>query len=430
MAHMAQSVPTDAILMMARAPRLDFDQLCAQINARLGDPEHVLGVGNARGKDFALLTHPDFHVLISANRKRVARASVVQALSAPISKLRSPDYDRLFARHCAHVAITVGEGPMHYPDGTEEVFAEAGIDTRGSGVSMAFRLRVLKAAMDAMRARHAPILVHWTQSDMLYSAQELDFAPDFDLPVALATHPLPTAGLADDGGTPPLGVIALHSDALAGQTITVDPNPRDFADSLNMAVSMMIEKHAGRLTLAHGDQLTTEAGDTFFVRHEAPDALTPAGRICLSMTKPDGPAPTIPVPQTPAPMAGDADQAETSAFDPAPVASGDKSFQDRINRLRAKAAPAPAPASNPDDPYDGLPAPSLNGLDTLRDKPLESSGFSLPPIHVIVPVLGFAIFLGYSMFVDDLAKTIGSEHISFDVQGPATGDFALQPDEN
>lgn len=279
------TITTAAALLFRRKPQVDFDAFCAALNRALDLREDMhLSIGDARGADFALLTSGSFHVLVTISRRRFPRRRMAAALASTITRQKVFDYEKAIAAHKCHMTVHVGSGPEFEGEGIGEMRAASGQMQRVEPMPVGFRAAVLRLAAQQL-ATDQTSAVHWEHSNMILDVSELGAVAGSDVPVLQAIHPLPLKGAAAQG------IIAAHSEHFAERTIQIDPAPRPFAKSVSMALSMVVEKEAGRLPLAHGDTLETPAGETLHIRHEAPCARWPAGRICLGLAPPKGRAP-------------------------------------------------------------------------------------------------------------------------------------------
>jgi len=393
-------IATEAAVLLHDLPRLDFDDLCTRLNAAMDLRSDLqLAVGGARGKGFALLTNPNFHVLISANGFRYKRAQMAAALATPIARMKVFDYGRAARQHRRHIFVTVGSGPLHMDGGMAEAFSQAGVDTAAPVMPLGFRASVLRHVLMLLEPL-APLAIHWRQSNMMFDPSEIALAGNTDLPAAQIVHPLPLRARDDSQSS---GIIAACSEQVIGRTLQVDPGQRDMAQSVNMALSMMIEKASGRLPLAHGDVLELSSGAQMYIRHEAPNAQWPAGRICLGETAPSGPAPMPEAMPEPAPAAPDLPEAPAPAEPDATYRNAE--FADRLARLKAKATP---PATT---------EPQAPPPDDLRDMARDAIDASERGRRDVSPMLKLAlavICLGYG------AMLLGGEWLGGSLRDIAT----------
>lgn len=272
-------VPATAHALAGRAMRPDISDLCARVNATIKDTGMVLEqVADLSGGQ-ALLSHPHVHLSITAHRRKMPRQAMAGALASPFAKARIPDYDRLFSAHTGYVTLDVGHGAG--PD-----------DAIKDKLPLVLRLRVLKAALDALIATTPVTLVHWVQSDMICAPFELEMWKDSDLPFSLVMHPLPLPARPDIDGAARLGMIAGCSEHLLGKTLHLDPMQRDQATGLRQLVSILNEHHEGRIHLNHGDSLELTDGTVLHVRHENAVSADRPGRICVGLTPPKARAAT------------------------------------------------------------------------------------------------------------------------------------------
>lgn len=405
-------VATEAHLLYRRAVRFDPASLCAEINAALGQEETGLSVAMAPARDAALLSHPDYHVMIGLIRRPVQREAIRDALTAALLRTSGLDIDGIVARHRAHIAIVVGHGPLPADDPGEEATQTA--------APLDLRLRVLKATIDALLTARDPLLIHWSQSRMIFTPEEYARGARFDLPLPLAIRPQPFTGNDIDGARP-IGIRAEGSAYFAGATIVVDPAPRPVETSVALALSMLAAKHAGQLPLDHGDILDTPGGETLYIRREPGDDRDPEGRIALSLS---APAP-LPVPQATAPSPaypGNADR----GLDPL---NGQAAFADRVARLR-QATPQPSDDAAPDDDQ---PTPSPVSLTERESDPrlrlpsaVAPKGPSLAQ-RLAVPVIILLLLLVAHRFIDgDLTTIITTDLQASDGSGFISGDTPLR----
>lgn len=270
---MHTDVPASAQALSARALRPDFADLCARVNAAILDTGMTLTETAGQPRGHALFSHPRVHLSVTTHRRKLPRSTIAGALASPITKARTPDYDRLFDSHHFYTTLDVGHGPAPDSPITDPL-------------PLVLRLRVLKAALDALIDTTQVTLVHWLQSDMVFAPSELALWRDSDLPFALVMHPLPLPARSGRDGTPLLGMIAAHSEHLLGKTLQLDPMLRDQATGFRQLASMLNEHHEGRIQLEHGDSLQLTDGTVLYVRHEKPQAADRPGRICVGPNPP------------------------------------------------------------------------------------------------------------------------------------------------
>ncbi|MEL7100713.1 MAG: hypothetical protein AAGM84_17945 [Pseudomonadota bacterium] len=279
-------VQTDATLLFRRSPVVDFDSFCAALNAALDlRADMQLSLSAERGRDHALLTSASFHILVSVSRRPYPRGAMAKALCSAVTRHKSYDFDKAVSGHKSHITVHVGNGPDFLDADMEAARIEAGQALTAEPMPVGFRTAVLRVAVELL-SQDGLRAVHWRQSNMMLAPGELHSIGSSDVPALQAIHPLPTRDRTHHDAH---GIIAAHSEHFAGRTVEVDPGTRSLSASVAMALSMVIEKEAGRLPLNHGDTLDTVSGETLYVRHEAPCKTWPAGRICLGTMRPAAP---------------------------------------------------------------------------------------------------------------------------------------------
>lgn len=266
-------VPASAHALSARAVHPDIAALCTRVNAAIRDTGMTLTQIDNGPRGHVVLTHPQLHLSITTHRRRLPRSTIAGALASPMAKARTPDYDRLHDAHRYTTTLTVGHGAT--PD-----------TPLAAPLPLVLRLRVLKAALDALVDLAPVTLVHWLQSDVVFAPTELALWRGSDLPFALMMNPLPLPAQSRHDGTAHLGMIAVHSEHLLGKILMLDPMPRDQATGLRQLTSMLNEYHQGRVQLAHGDSLQLTDGTILYVRHQKPASADQPGRICVGPNPP------------------------------------------------------------------------------------------------------------------------------------------------
>lgn len=391
----------EAALLYRDVTAPDFDDLQTRLNASLA--QSGLGVQRApiEQDSFALYSHKDYHILVSFNDAPLGPQGFEIALSAPICVLRKFDYAAAVKAHRQTICVTVGNGPMHLNDQVRAYFDAAGMDIdeiKGGTLPLEGKLIALNAAVQALCGIAEPDVVHWQQSDMLFSMEEVALARDRLMPIALMVHPSPLMGPKKSDGRRELGVRLLSAHHFVGKTLMIDANPRPFNETLNIGLSLIIEHRAGRCPLNHGDQLQASETDIFYVSHEDADEDDPMGRICIGFTPPEG--------------TGDADIPVTPIALRSPA-----EMHDGITRAKG-AAPQPRTetAAGEVDPETGLPMPDMTGLATARRnaKP-GKSGFKailpklyLPGLAVILVIAIKAMMPSNDMLVQQTVSDFDS----------------------
>lgn len=260
----------------------------------------------------------DASLFVSPSKKKCEDDALHAARHASLTKSKAHDYDRDVRQHRAHITLSLRS---RVENATDEPVA---------------RLRILMSATLALLDQCAPSLVLWRPSNMLFTPWEIEAVADHELPLALSVHPQPTTEADKLTG---LRLEGAHH--FAGQTLCVDASARSFEDSYDIAISALAAKTGQLLPLDHGDILETRNGEELFVRHEAPDAKDPAGRLCLSLT---APAILETQPLAPHPVVEDLrpDEEEATSEDNIDMAIGEMvktsksqtSFADRVARIK------------------------------------------------------------------------------------------------
>ncbi|MCR8825690.1 hypothetical protein [Pseudosulfitobacter koreensis] len=353
-------VPACAHALSARGLRPDLAELCTRVNAAIRDTGMTLTKTGNQRRGHILFSHPQLHLSITSQRRRLPRGIIAGAMASPITKARTPDYDRLYDDHRYTTTLTVGHGAT--PDTPPT-----------APLPLVLRLRVLKAALDALIDLAPVTLLHWRQSDMVFAPSELALWRGNDLPFALVMHPLPLPARPEPDGTARLGMIAVHSEHLLGKTLQLDPMPRDQAAGFRQLASMLKEHHQGRIQLDHGDSLELTDGTVLHVRHEKPASADKPGRICVG---PNPPHKRVP---------------------PTTDAAG---FNDRISRLKGNANHTPKLATEIGDKVNADAGPRRRSASGHRN-----SGLNTPLVAMAV---GLPLVLLVTYLTSSITTTMNS----------------------
>lgn len=274
-----------ATLLYRTLRPVDFGALVNCVNDWMGIEDMALAHSPAAGETHILLTNPNYHAIISVVGARVDAAELNAALSAPILVAKSFDYVDALNAHKMHVSITVGDGPMHVTSEIRSWMNRMGKHQDSPTYPLDRKLTALNAIVQTLVAHDVPELVHWAQSDMIFTSDEVLEASDMLFPLPLVVRPEPIFA-STGNGEEQTGVRLEHSELFVGRTLVMEPSTLPFPEAMGIAMWLMSQKVDGRLMLDHGAALETPGFPTLYLRHEMPDAQDAQGRIVITQSQP------------------------------------------------------------------------------------------------------------------------------------------------
>ena len=339
-----------ATLLYRTMRPLDVAAMVEAVNAWFGAKEMALHHSPAAGDTHILLSNPTYHAVITVQHSKVAPGILAQAMQQPILLAKSFDYDDAVYAHKMHVSVTIGDGPMNVTPEVRAWMARMGKHRQETICPLDLKLCALNGIVQHLVSHDVPELVHWAQSDMVFTPEEVAEAADMLFPLPLAVCPVPVEGKGR------YGLRLEGSDSFAGRTLVMEPAALPFDEVMGISMWLLSQRIEGALALEHGAALETPGFPTLYLRHEMPDATDPKGRIVITQTEPDryALAPGVQV----APQQLQAARPAAAAPQPAPVPAPAPAqpvapqffLSDRITQPPAYAAPAAAvtnPAATP-----------------------------------------------------------------------------------
>ncbi|MEC3860067.1 hypothetical protein VK792_02105 [Mesobacterium sp. TK19101] len=274
-----------ATLLYRTLRPVDFGALVACVNDWMGIEDMALAHSPAAGDTHILLTNPNYHAIISVVGAKVDAGVLNAALSAPILAAKSFDYSDALSAHKMHVSVTVGDGPMHVTPEIRAWMSRMGKHQESPSYPLDRKLAALNAIVQTLVAHDVPELVHWGQSDMIFTPDEVLEASDMLFPLPLVVRPEPIFANAANG-LEQTGVRLEHSELFVGRTLVMEPSALPFPEAMGIAMWLMSQKVDGRLMLEHGAAMETPGFPTLYLRHEMPDAQDAQGRIVITQSQP------------------------------------------------------------------------------------------------------------------------------------------------
>ncbi|WP_109463785.1 hypothetical protein [Albibacillus kandeliae] len=251
-----QKVTTQANLIYASLPGLDFDRILLTLNGllrRLGMPS--LALSPMSSDRFALFSNETLHASIALHEGPLGEAGFERALAAPMAE--PADIATMLRDNRAHVQISVGDGP------TPVAFAPP------TPVDITVRVEALQNLIKLVHAAAACKAAHVCSSDRFLMPEDISGFGTALAP-AMLVHPAPVGERTGPYGQSGSGMIAHQSRLLIGKTLVLEGIPTDVPNSMRLLLldTLLNEHMRGRLTLEDGDRLTEVPGLTLYIRHD------------------------------------------------------------------------------------------------------------------------------------------------------------------
>ncbi|SPF80857.1 hypothetical protein [Pseudoprimorskyibacter insulae] len=341
-----------ATLLYRSLRSLDFAAMVAAVNELIGAPDMQLQMTQPGADGSILFTNPQFHVLVTARNEKFPSSLLQSALDAPITQIKDYDFPDAIQAHRQFLTVTVGNGPVQVNNNIREWMGRMGTAAADAPYPIENKLVMLNAFVQFLVDHDTPECVHWAQSDMIFSPQEIMEARDMPFPLPLVVRPTPIID-TDDMGLDIIGLRLEQSEVFLGRTMVCEPSTLPFGEVMGITMWLMSERIQDRLSLHHGATLETPGFPTLYLRHEAPDAADAQGRVVLTQVQPISERENTKFNfagarwNTPRPSEQGHEHipARVIHAHPAPVATSAPDFvSDRVQQAPAYAAPA-APAA-------------------------------------------------------------------------------------
>lgn len=343
-------------LLYPELPRVDLEGAIAFLDERLRE-EGLQGqfsrLNGLCGNGQLCLAGYGMHLTVTVHDEPLKPEAFEMALKAPILKTKKFDFHAAIAQHKAGIVITVGDGEVPMPADVRHTMQDAGVMEMADPEHKLMALHIL---LQAIAVQSPPLLIDFCPSQTLLTYQELACVNGFAFPVPILFHPFPFRKGTDEEGRPRQCIEAIHAQMLIGASLELEaiPYDMDLATIMNYLSTYIIEKRAGNMPLAHGDQLDSGDGRVQYVRHEATNDGGTKIIISFDTEAPEGSV-----------------QPKASQ-----QSEGQAAFNQRVARLKAKApnaAEIPQGVASIPDPTPQLGA-YAEGADELRSRVRDTIG--------------------------------------------------------
>lgn len=220
------------------------------------------------------------HIVLSEVNGPLPSEIFQPALSSHFTRIKPADYAARIDRHHRAILIAVGDGPA--PEaGSNTRTEKSNVETAPLDRKILSCYQTVVAAMETS----CPDLVHWSQSDLLLTPEEVLRSRDLPFPMHIVTHPAPFSSGTDASGTPLIGFRARQSHLFCEKTLVMEEcgKPLDF--SLTVVDFLMLQFMAGQIGLRHGDVYNFSDAERIIIRHVEGSGERPEGYISVRFEK-------------------------------------------------------------------------------------------------------------------------------------------------
>lgn len=171
----------------------------------------------------------------------IAAEAFAKTLASPITRQMSPDVDQLLKKHRTHVLINISHGVL---GGVEEnpgiaaMLAQLGMRPGASLPQFKRRLEKLALLTRIMNDTEAAELIHWVQSNQLYTAKTFEALASVEAPGPLHVHPYIFGGTAAQGQAH-MGFMTFGARHFIGHELIVEPNALPWHVNYETALTLL-----------------------------------------------------------------------------------------------------------------------------------------------------------------------------------------------
>jgi len=274
---------TAACAYLNECPKIDFDHFTATLTGIVGPEGHHVSVTHRTDEALLILAVGECHIKLTIGARPLAMEGFKNALTSPFIAVQPIDFEKFLSEHKEHVLITAGSGNGILAGDNLDVAAAMGLDLgvgeKETQKQLEFRLQILHMAVLYFCSFAKPTVIHWTQSEQLFTGDSyLNFIND-ELPLPVVMHPLLAPGDEEDE----LRAEILGSIEMLGRSLSIESTPLGPADLFQVA--LVFTEYCRQIKAIPG------AGETFGRKEEwigvveeiPPNDFLPDGEISLSI---------------------------------------------------------------------------------------------------------------------------------------------------
>lgn len=243
---------------------------------------------------FALVNNGAFHISVGL---RPDQAMDLRPFDRVMGSIRfaqmQPELVEAVMDHEGHLLLEVGLGTVPFPTEHElikELNSTGMLDSLGLGEDQAkFEQRLTVTRLFArLLAKAAPgSVLHWGQSDQLFTMDAFQAFSEGDHPTALFVHPLFHSDGAQRNGDVMAGVIGLGSEFLLGKKLVFAPHEQPMMESYQLMLGFIDFCRMRGSVIPDGESFGRTADEKIYVYHRGPTEMIPEDHIELVKQNPE-----------------------------------------------------------------------------------------------------------------------------------------------
>ncbi len=287
-------------LLFDNKPRLNLPDIVSQLKRALDRPN---GGSTVELLPSGLVGWGPFFASVDPVPTPLGRVGFQLALGSPITQHWAPDAEAMIARHESYIAIEVSFGPA-LPDLTPDI--EDMLETTGAWPTpdeetFLWMLMFAQHLAFLVGANCKATLVHWMQSNQLFSMDSFTTQALAVDPVTLHVHPIMFSVPNAKTGQTQQSAMSYGAAHLIGREVTFEPAdaPAGYMASRILYFVDLVRVHRKGQLIPHGETFGENENEIIRVLHEPPSAERPQGGITLRLESRPGGAPPVRPPRPP-----------------------------------------------------------------------------------------------------------------------------------
>jgi hypothetical protein len=279
-------VPIDfasACLYSGSYADIDFDHFIQTITAIVAPDDLNVDVTHRTDDALLILGVGTCNIKIDMSRNPMDRVGFENALLSPFLQMQNTDFGELIDNNREHMLITVGSGNGLFNG--EHLAMIAGMDI-GMGIGevetqnqMELRLKLLHMTTLYICTYAKPDLIHWTQSEQMFTGDAYLSFIDEEFPLLVMLQPWIMAG--DKDGE--LTARYVGSEQLIGTSLTLKSTPLNIPDIVQIGAIFVEYCRSIKAVPEDGHTMGREEEWIAQIHRPAPTEDTPSGGAELTV---------------------------------------------------------------------------------------------------------------------------------------------------
>ncbi len=262
----------DAALLYATGPEPDFEAVAEAVIGIMAPSGIALQTTTLKPGHGAKLEAQGISLTLARAGKRLSEGRLTRAAASDYTRLTGLNAQGAIAAHTCFIAVV----------------AEARGFDAGSQDSFETLLALTQIATSHLALADEPLVIHWGQSDQLFSPERFLAMADVLFPLPLFCHPRPFSSGRVAEGTQVIGFRLDHAEEVLGRPLLFREAPARLPYLLDRAYAFIDHcRETGRI-LGDGAQFGASPGEVIAVAMKPPSEAHPQGHIELTLREREG----------------------------------------------------------------------------------------------------------------------------------------------